>query len=98
MRFGLQKCASIVLKRGKKVEDEEIQLVEDKMIEDVRIVDYKYVGVLEADTIKMELMKENIMKEYRRRVKKIFGSKLNGGNTIKAINVWAVSVDRYFMG
>ena len=29
MRFGQQKCASIVLKRGKKVEDEGIQLVDD---------------------------------------------------------------------
>ena len=65
MRFGLQKCASIVLKRGKRVEDEGIQLVDDKVIEDVGIENYKYLGVLEADIIKMELMKEKIMKEYR---------------------------------
>ena len=98
MRFGLQKCASIVLKRGKRVEDEGIQLVDDKVIEDVGIENYKYLGVLEADTIKMELMKEKIMKEYRRRVKKVLGSKLNGGNTIKAINAWAISVVTYSGG
>ena len=98
MRFGLQKCASIVLKRGKRVEDEGIQLVDDKVIEDVGIENYKYLGVLEADTIKMELMKEKIMKEYRRRVKKVLGSKLNGGNTIKVINAWAISVVRYSGG
>ena len=68
------------------------------MIEDVGIENYKYLGVLEADTIKMELMKEKIMKEYRRRVKKVLGSKLNGGNTIKAINAWAISVVRYSGG
>ena len=98
MRFGLQKCASIVLKRGKRVEDEGIHLVEDKMTEDVGIENYKYLGVLEADTIKMELMKEKIMKEYRRIVKKVLGSKLNGGNAIKAINAWAISVVRYSGG
>ena len=98
MRFGLEKCASIVLKRAKRVVDEGIQLVDDKVIEDVGIENYKYLGVLEADTIKMELMKEKIMKEYRRRVKKVLGSKLNGENTIKAINVWAVSVVRYSGG
>ena len=98
MRFGLQKCASIVLKRGKRVEDEGIHLAEDKMIEDVGIENYKYLGVLEADTIKMELTKEKIMKEYRRRVKKVLGSKLSGGNAIKAINAWAVSVVRYSDG
>ena len=80
------------------MEDEGIQLIDDKVIEDVGIENYKYLGVLEADTIKMELMKEKIMKEYRRRVKKVLGSKLNGGNTMKAINAWAVSVVRYSGG
>ena len=51
--------------------------------------------MLEANTIKMGLMKEKIMKEYWQRVKKVLGSKLNGGNTIKAINAWAISVVRY---
>ena len=74
------------------MEDEGIQLVDDKVIEDLGIENYKYLGVLEADTIKMELMKEKIMKEYRRRVKKVLGSKLNRGKTIKAINAWAISV------
>ena len=98
MRFGLQKCASIVLKRSKRVEDEGIELAENKMTEDLGIENYKYLGVLEANMIKMELMKEKIMKEYRGRVKKVLGWKLNGGNTIKAINTWTVSVVRYSGG
>ena len=65
MRFGLQKYASIVLKREKRVEDGGIELAEDKMTEDLGIENYKYLGVPEADTIKMELMKEKIMKEYQ---------------------------------
>ena len=59
---------------------------------------YKYLGVLEADDIKHVEMKEKIQKEYFRRVRKILKSKLNGGNTIKAINSRAVSVVRYGAG
>ena len=40
-------------------------------------------------------MQKKIMKEYQRRVKKVIGSKLSRGNTIKVINAWAVSVVRY---
>ena len=63
MRFGLQKYAS-VLKRGKRVEDEGIQLVDDQVIENLGIENYKYLGVLEVVTIKIELMKVKIIKEY----------------------------------
>ena len=40
-------------------------------------------------------MKGKTTSEYIRRVKKFFRSKLNGGNLISGINVWAVSVVRY---
>ena len=40
-------------------------------------------------------MKEKIKKEYLRRVKLVSKSMLYGGNFIKAINAWAVSVVRY---
>ena len=59
---------------------------------------YKYLGILEADGIKHGEMKETVSKEYIRRIRKILGSKLNGGNIITAINSWAVSVIRYGAG
>ena len=40
-------------------------------------------------------MKENITKEYKRRVRKVLETKLNGENMIKGINIWAVSLIRY---
>ena len=40
-------------------------------------------------------MKEKIKKEYKRRVRKVLETKLNGNNLIKAINTWAVAVIRY---
>ena len=56
---------------------------------------YKYLGVMEANQALGGQMKERLRKEYKRRVKKILKSKLNGGNTITAINTWAVSMMRY---
>ena len=56
---------------------------------------YKYLGVLEVDDLKRSEMKENIKKEYKRRVRKVLETKLNGHNLIKAINTWAVAVIRY---
>ena len=44
------------------------------------------------------MMKTNIGKEYFRRVRKVTQSKLNGGNLIRAINTWAVSLVRYSGG
>ena len=39
-------------------------------------------------------MKDKIQKEYYRRVRQLTSSKLNGGNTIRAINSWAVYLVR----
>ena len=59
---------------------------------------YKYLGVLEADGMLQDQMKRKIRKEYLRRVRKVAQSKLNGGNLIRAMNTWAVSLVRYEEG
>ena len=43
-------------------------------------------------------MKINTRKEYFSRVKAILKSKLNSGNTVKAVNTWVVPVVRYSGG
>ena len=53
---------------------------------------------MKAETIKHKAMKENISKGYIRRVRTILKFKLNGGNTVLAINSRAVSVIRYGAG
>ena len=40
-------------------------------------------------------MKEKARAEYKRRVKIVLKSKLNGGNMVSAINTWAVPLIRY---
>ena len=46
---------------------------------------YKYLGILEADKFLEEKMKLNVSKEYIRRIRKVFQSKLNGGNLVDLI-------------
>ena len=98
MKFGISKCATIVMKRGKKVEDAGIEMPGGIVIEDLGDGAYKYLGVLEADKIKMEEMKQKVRTDYYRRVRKILESSLNGGNTVKAMNTWAVAAVRYTAG
>ncbi|XP_068697162.1 uncharacterized protein [Montipora foliosa] len=40
-------------------------------------------------------MKETVTKEYKRRIRKILETKLNGGNLVKATNTWAIPLLRY---
>ena len=99
MEFGIEKCGILVMKKGKYAKSDGIKLPNEKEIQEIDLEKgYKYVGVLEADVIKDKDMKEKIEKEYVRRVGKILKSKLNGMNSISAINSRAVSVVRYGAG
>ena len=98
MEFGLKKCAVLTMEVGKEVECGGIELPDGSKIQDVDEEGYKYLGVLEGAGIKVAEMKEKVRNEYLRRVKLVARSKLNAGNLIKAVNVWAVSVVRYTAG
>ena len=37
----------------------------------------------------------NVLKEYIRRLREVLKSKLNGGNLVRGVNTWAVSLIRY---
>ena len=50
------------------------------------------------DDFKDDSVKDRLSKEYVRRVKKVIRSKLNGGNMVRVINSWAVSLLRYSGG
>ena len=98
MMFGVQKCGVVVMKRGKVVNSDGIQLPNGESIKSVDEEGYKYLGILEIDEIMNQTMKELVQKEYLRRLKKILKSRLNGKNIIIAINTWAVSLLRYGAG
>ena len=95
MEFGVKKCGTIVLKRGKMVECNGIELANGDVIKRITEEEYTYLRVIELDQVMEEEMKKKIAKEYYRRLKLILKSKLNGRNIILAINTWAVAVIRY---
>ncbi|KAJ7335694.1 hypothetical protein JRQ81_013635 [Phrynocephalus forsythii] len=98
VEFGLDKCATLSIIRGKIVKTEGIYMTNNfiKTLDEEE--SYKYLGVLQADNIKHKEVKNKVSQEYIRRVGKILKSKLNGKISIQAINTWAVPVLRYIAG
>ena len=96
MEFGIEKCAMLVMEKGKIVKSVGTELPDGKVIKSLQEGEsYKYSGILEADKFLEEKMKLNVSKEYIKRLRKVLKSKLNGGNLFRRVNAWAVSVLRY---
>ena len=71
----------------------DIELSDDKVIKLLQEGEsYKYLGIVEADIFSEEEMMLNVSKEY---IRKILESKLNGGNLVRGVNTWVVSLLRY---
>ena len=96
MEFGIEKCALLVMKSGRRQLTDGMELLNKDKIKMLAENDtYKYLGILEVGTIKQAEMKDKIQKEYLRRTRKLLESKLNSRNLIKGINTWAVPLVRY---
>ena len=96
MEFGIEKCALLVMKSGKRHLTDGIELPnQDKIRTLAENETYKYLGILETDVIKQVEMKNKIQKEYLMRTRKLIETKLNSRNLIKGINTWAVPLVRY---
>ena len=98
MVFGMDKCAVLGIKKGKRVECSGVELPSGDMMNEVDDEGYKYLGVLQDAIAKNREMKEKVGKEYLRRVKLLSKSKLYAGNLVNGINAWAVGVIRYSAG
>ena len=86
----------LVMKRGKVTKSDGIRLPDDGVIKYIHQESgYKYLGILQSDQVLCNEMKEKARAAYKRRVKKVVKSKLNGGNMVSTINTWAVPLIRY---
>ena len=95
MEFGVEKCAVLIMKKGKMANSDGIALP-NKTMKGLKEGDsYKYLGEIQADEMKHHEMKEKVKTEYYRRVRKILETKLNGGNIIAGLNTCAISLLRY---
>ena len=96
MKSGIEKCAMLVMEKEKIVKSVGIEFPDGKVIKLLQEGEsYKYLGILEADKLLEEKMNLNLSKEYIRRLRKVLKSKLNGGNLVRGVNTWAVSLLRY---
>ena len=96
MKFGIEKCAMLVMEKGKIAKSVGIELPDGKVIKSLQEGEcYKYLIILEADKFLEEKMKLNVLKEYIRRLRNVLKSKLNGRNLVCGVNTWAVSLLRY---
>lgn len=93
LEFGMNKCATLQLKRGKEVKEPE-----EILIPNLADDNYRYLGMVQRDRIDKDAAKSELRKTYLQRVRKILKTKLNAGNLVAAVNTWAVPVLRYSGG
>lgn len=99
MKFGLQKCAAVDVRKGKLVREEDVTLSDGQIIESMGIEDrYKYLGVQQTYEVKEKENKKGVEEQMMTRVKKILTSQLSAKNKITAINIWALPAFTYTAG
>ena len=100
MKFGIDKCATVVLRKGKLDKDNnDLVLSNDEIIKSLdENTSYKYLGMLKTENIKNSKMKEQVTSEYKIKLINILKSKLNAGTLTRTINTWAVFIFRYSAG
>ena len=95
MKFGLDKCNKLSMKKGKITLKGDIQ-IDDQCIKELKNENtYRYLGILERDRILHKDMNAEIGKEYFSRLKKVLKTELNAANIIVAINTLATSIFSY---
>ena len=90
MEFGLKKYEVVILKKGELVHFDGIHLPNQEITKEVDENLYNYLGILELDEIKEDQMEIKVTGEYKRKLRLILKSNLNGNNKIQAINNWMV--------
>ena len=98
MKFGLDKCSKCSIRKGRKVEGEEIVTEQGPIHDLASDSTYKYLGIEENASIEQERMREKLEKDYLMKVKKICKTELTPKNKITAINQLAIPVLRYGFG
>ena len=86
MAFGLDKCAVLEIRRKRQVSSSRINLPDDQHIREREQEGYKCLGIFQSDQTLNPKMKCKTTSGYIRRVMKLCGSKINGGNLIGGIN------------
>ena len=66
MQFGIEKCSTLVMKRGKGIKSDGINMPDDKVIKSLKEDEgYKYLDVLQANEVQVKEMKGKVSSEYK---------------------------------
>ncbi|XP_030747689.1 uncharacterized protein LOC115876144 [Sitophilus oryzae] len=95
MNFGLDKCATIEIKKGHVVKTEENFMNIPCLEPDDT---YKYFGIQQNLGIPHTNLKKEAMEKYKSRPTKLLNTKLNSKNLTRAINCWAIPTLSYSFG
>ena len=86
MEFAIEKCAMLVMERGKIMKSVDLELADGKVMKSLQKGEsYKYLGILETDKLLEEKMDLNVSKEYIWKLRKGLKSKLNSGNLVRGV-------------
>ncbi|XP_064076354.1 uncharacterized protein LOC135194637 [Vanessa tameamea] len=98
MNFGLDKCKTLTIKKGKLIE-KNYEISEEINISEMLEGDlYKYLGILQAKDINHSKLKQDLTTEYIKRVNQLCKKHLYSRNLIRAINTFAIPVLTYSFG
>ena len=78
MEFGLTKCGVVILQKGKHVKFDGIYLPNQEIMKEVDENRYTYLGILGSDEIKEHEIKIKVTAEYKKMLRLILKSKMNG--------------------
>jgi hypothetical protein len=95
MKFGFEKCARLVVERGKVKQTGGLQLNIGNS-QDVEVSqEYKYLGIVQGQENLQQEVKSKATHLYFKSVKQVCKAKLNGRNKIQANNSYATPVLSY---
>ena len=99
MKFGLEKCVRICLKRGSVQSKMHVgSTFENDIKELAPRKAYKYLGTEESFDIQHKNENEKLKKEYLRRLRLVLGTELSAKKKIQAIGSLGVPVLRHSFG
>ena len=99
LSFGLDKCAKLLVTRGRVVPSDSMSLSRDISIRELNVGEcYKYLGFFESEGLDCAGSKQKILEMYKRRLSLIWKSYLSGPRKVRATNSFCVPVLTYGFG
>jgi hypothetical protein len=96
MSFGLDKCASVDIRKGQVSEQPNEPFEGISELEPDAV--YQYLGIPRNSSIDHSDLKKEFIGKYRKRVTKLLNTKLSAHNLVTAINSWAIPILTYSFG